>query len=259
MKQGIHPRYITATVTCACGSTWTTRSTKPTLSVDVCSTCHPFYTGEQRIVDTAGQVERFMRRVAVAQETPGRSRKAERREEKLEQRRRLEEMRRNEEEVELAITDAPASRGSVNTSRETAARLAAAMTGAPTPTPTPKTPPPPTPPPTSSPPNSSTPRGGADKCPRRLFSTHRHPHPPASLTLSSQGGYLLQGGCGRRPQAAGRGHPTPSPPHPTIFPHRGTIRPLDGSVYVAALHRKASRPPRRTAQAAPYPTHGGRP
>lgn len=130
MKQGIHPRYISATVTCACGSTWTTRSTKPTLSVDVCSTCHPFYTGEQRIVDTAGQVERFMRRVAVAQESPGRSRKVERREEKLEQRRRLEEMRRNEEEVELAITDAPASRGSVNTSRETAARLAAAMTGA---------------------------------------------------------------------------------------------------------------------------------
>jgi large subunit ribosomal protein L31 len=126
VKQGIHPRYIAATVTCACGSTWTTRSTKPTLSVDVCSTCHPFYTGEQRIVDTAGQVERFMRRVAVAQTQP-RRKKVERREEKLEQRRRLEEMRRNEEEVELAIADAPTSR--VNTSRETAARLTAAMTG----------------------------------------------------------------------------------------------------------------------------------
>lgn len=127
MKQGIHPRYITATVTCACGSTWTTRSTKPTLSVDVCSTCHPFYTGEQRIVDTAGQVERFMRRVQVAQVQP-RRKKVERREEKLEQRRRLEQMRQSEEEVELAIADSPTSRA--NTSRETAARLAAAMTGA---------------------------------------------------------------------------------------------------------------------------------
>ena len=126
MKQGIHPRYIAATVTCACGSTWTTRSTKPSLSVDVCSTCHPFYTGEQRIVDTAGQVERFMRRVQVAQTQP-RRKKVERREEKLEQRRRLEQMRQNEEEVELAIADSPTSRA--NTSRETAARLAAAMTG----------------------------------------------------------------------------------------------------------------------------------
>ena len=129
MKQGIHPRYIAATVTCACGSTWTTRSTKPSLSVDVCSTCHPFYTGEQRIVDTAGQVERFMRRVQVAQTQP-RRKKVERREEKLEQRRRLEQMRQSEEEVELAIADSPTSRA--NTSRETAARLAAAMAGEPT-------------------------------------------------------------------------------------------------------------------------------
>ena len=130
MKQGIHPRYVVATVTCACGSTWTTRSTRPAMTVDVCSTCHPFYTGEQRIVDTAGQVERFMRRVQVAQAQP-RRKKAERREEKLEQRRRLEEMRRNEEEVELAIAESPTSR--VNTSRETAARLAAAMAGQDTP------------------------------------------------------------------------------------------------------------------------------
>ena len=127
MKQGTHPRYINATVNCACGSTWETRSTKPILTVDVCSTCHPFYTGEQRILDTAGQVERFMRRVNAASAQP-RRKKVERREEKLEQRRRLEEMRQTEEEVELAITDAPTS--SVNTSRETAARLAAAMAGA---------------------------------------------------------------------------------------------------------------------------------
>src|SRR5262245_54125997 len=63
MKPGIHPNYVEATVTCACGNTFTTRSTKQTLRTDLCSVCHPFYTGEQRIVDTAGQVERFMRRV----------------------------------------------------------------------------------------------------------------------------------------------------------------------------------------------------
>ena len=66
MKAGIHPKYIEATVVCACGNTFTTRSTKPNLRTDLCNVCHPFYTGEQRIVDTAGQVERFMRRVETA-------------------------------------------------------------------------------------------------------------------------------------------------------------------------------------------------
>jgi large subunit ribosomal protein L31 len=66
MKAGIHPNYVEATVTCACGNTFTTRSTKPNLRTDLCNVCHPFYTGEQRIVDTAGQVERFMRRVEAA-------------------------------------------------------------------------------------------------------------------------------------------------------------------------------------------------
>jgi large subunit ribosomal protein L31 len=62
MKSGIHPQYVEATVTCACGNTFTVGSTKPTLRVDVCSKCHPFYTGQQRILDTAGRVERFRRR-----------------------------------------------------------------------------------------------------------------------------------------------------------------------------------------------------
>ena len=66
MKPGIHPEYVEATVTCACGNTFVTRSTKPSLRTDLCNVCHPFYTGEQRIVDTAGQVERFMRRVEAA-------------------------------------------------------------------------------------------------------------------------------------------------------------------------------------------------
>jgi large subunit ribosomal protein L31 len=66
MKAGIHPDYKEATVTCGCGNSWTTRSTKERLHVDVCSACHPYFTGEQRLVDTAGQVERFQRRLQQA-------------------------------------------------------------------------------------------------------------------------------------------------------------------------------------------------
>ena len=62
MKPGIHPHYDLATITCSCGNSWSTRSTKPEMHVEVCSNCHPFFTGEQRIVDTAGRVERFKRR-----------------------------------------------------------------------------------------------------------------------------------------------------------------------------------------------------
>ena len=63
MKDKIHPNYYTdAQVTCSCGNTFTTGSTKKVLKVELCSQCHPFFTGEQRIVDTAGRVERFKRR-----------------------------------------------------------------------------------------------------------------------------------------------------------------------------------------------------
>lgn len=69
MKQGIHPTYYPdAQVICACGNTWTTGSTRKQIRTDVCSACHPFFTGEQRIVDTAGQVDRFMRRLQQAEE-----------------------------------------------------------------------------------------------------------------------------------------------------------------------------------------------
>ncbi|MEO5953536.1 MAG: 50S ribosomal protein L31 [Chloroflexia bacterium] len=63
MKTGIHPKYVVATVSCACGHTWQTMSTQSVIKTDLCSNCHPFFTGEQRIVDTAGQVERFLRRM----------------------------------------------------------------------------------------------------------------------------------------------------------------------------------------------------
>jgi large subunit ribosomal protein L31 len=62
MKTKIHPDYVEATVTCACGNTFKVGSTKAQLKVDVCSKCHPFFTGQQRILDTAGRVERFNRR-----------------------------------------------------------------------------------------------------------------------------------------------------------------------------------------------------
>ena len=62
MKPKIHPDYVEATVHCACGNEFITRSTKEELRIEVCSRCHPFFTGEQRIVDTAGRVERFKRR-----------------------------------------------------------------------------------------------------------------------------------------------------------------------------------------------------
>ena len=62
MKDGIHPDYKVITVTCACGTSFQTRSTKNELTVDVCSACHPFYTGKQRLMDTQGRVDRFRRK-----------------------------------------------------------------------------------------------------------------------------------------------------------------------------------------------------
>jgi large subunit ribosomal protein L31 len=66
MKQEIHPKWFAeARVTCACGNTWTTGATQAELRTDICSACHPFFTGEQRIVDTEGQVDRFLKRLQV--------------------------------------------------------------------------------------------------------------------------------------------------------------------------------------------------
>ncbi len=62
MKRGIHPNYIAARVTCSCGETFTTRSTKAELKVELCSKCHPFYTGKQKLVDSGGRVQRFQKK-----------------------------------------------------------------------------------------------------------------------------------------------------------------------------------------------------
>ena len=64
MKKGIHPKYQTCKVTCACGNTFETRATVPELKLDICNVCHPFYTGKQKFVDTAGRVQRFKERYA---------------------------------------------------------------------------------------------------------------------------------------------------------------------------------------------------
>jgi len=62
MKSGIHPKYNAATITCACGSTIETRSTKDNIHVEICSSCHPFFTGKQKLVDTEGRVEKFLQK-----------------------------------------------------------------------------------------------------------------------------------------------------------------------------------------------------
>ncbi len=67
MKTGIHPEYVLTHVRCSCGNEFTTRSTQSELHVEICSACHPFYTGKQKLVDTGGRVERFKRRAARSQ------------------------------------------------------------------------------------------------------------------------------------------------------------------------------------------------
>lgn len=64
MKEGIHPQYVSTLVTCGCGNKFQTRSTRSALKVDICSACHPFYTGKLRYLDTAGRIEKFQTKFA---------------------------------------------------------------------------------------------------------------------------------------------------------------------------------------------------
>lgn len=75
MKKDIHPKYVECVVTCACGETFNTRSTTPKMNVGICSKCHPFYTGTQKLMDTAGRVEKFKRRYGWKGITPEGKRK----------------------------------------------------------------------------------------------------------------------------------------------------------------------------------------
>jgi len=100
MKKGIHPEYYPdAKVVCSCGNTWTTGSTKKIIRTDVCSACHPFYTGEQRIVDTEGQVERFMRRLRHRDEMRARVEARQSAREELKQRQKTGETKPASEET----------------------------------------------------------------------------------------------------------------------------------------------------------------
>jgi large subunit ribosomal protein L31 len=122
MKPGIHPQYVEAQVICACGNTFTTRSTKPLLRTDLCNVCHPFYTGEQRIVDTAGQVERFMKRMESAS---GEARPSKRQQRLAARADRLAvEQRRAQEAAEAAAAEEAAAR---TAARAQAAEEAAAL------------------------------------------------------------------------------------------------------------------------------------
>jgi large subunit ribosomal protein L31 len=67
MKADIHPKYVEATVTCACGNVFKTRSIKPEIRLEICSACHPFFTGKQKLIDSAGMVDRFERRLGKTQ------------------------------------------------------------------------------------------------------------------------------------------------------------------------------------------------
>ena len=68
MKEKIHPAYHEITITCACGAQYPTRSTRKSISVEICSNCHPYFTGKQKLIDTAGRVERFRRKYAKSSE-----------------------------------------------------------------------------------------------------------------------------------------------------------------------------------------------
>jgi large subunit ribosomal protein L31 len=72
MREDIHPAYPTAKVHCACGATWETRSTHGDLHLDICSNCHPFFTGKQKLIDTQGRIDRFKKKYANAPATPPR-------------------------------------------------------------------------------------------------------------------------------------------------------------------------------------------
>lgn len=65
MKKGVHPKYDKATVTCACGNTFETRSTVGDIKVEICSACHPFFTGKQKLLDTAGRIEKFNKKYGI--------------------------------------------------------------------------------------------------------------------------------------------------------------------------------------------------
>ena len=77
MKEGIHPEYKISTVTCVCGNKFQTRSTKGDIHVEICSNCHPFYTGKQKLIDSAGRVEKYLKKYKIKEKAEGKEEKGE--------------------------------------------------------------------------------------------------------------------------------------------------------------------------------------
>jgi large subunit ribosomal protein L31 len=119
MKQGIHPDYVETTVHCSCGNTFTTHATKPELHIELCNQCHPFYTGQQKFVDTGGRVQRFSDKFGTAAQSVMEREAADR-----------EARRIAHEEAALAAREARAIKDSDKAQRDAKAEVAAAREAA---------------------------------------------------------------------------------------------------------------------------------
>lgn len=116
MRTGIHPDYVEAKVTCSCGETFMTRSTKPDLHIELCSKCHPFYTGTQKLVDSGGRVQRFADKFGNAAAAVAEKEAAER-----------EARRKAAEEAALAARDEKAKKDAVKAERSAKVEVAEAV------------------------------------------------------------------------------------------------------------------------------------
>lgn len=125
MKQGIHPDYVECTVRCSCGNTFTTRSVKSELKIDICNACHPFYTGTQKLIDTGGRVQRFADRFGSAKETVA-QREAAKKAERAAKAAELEAAKKAEREAKAAAKAERAAAYAAKAAEEAAAAEAAA-------------------------------------------------------------------------------------------------------------------------------------
>ncbi len=124
MKQGIHPDYVECTVKCTCGNTFTTRSTKSELRVDICNACHPFFTGQQKFIDTGGRVQRFADQFGSAKDMVAEreaAKKAEREKKAAEKAKRAEEYAKKAEEEAARAAEAAATAEAEGSAEEFAA------------------------------------------------------------------------------------------------------------------------------------------
>ena len=138
MKPDIHPNYMECTVTCSCGNTFKTRATKPEIRIEICNECHPFYTGQQKFVDTGGRVQRFANKFGSANELVA-AREAERKAKRAAQVAAAEETRKAEREAKAAEkakraeefarkAEAEAKRAAEKAAKEAAEAAAATVT-----------------------------------------------------------------------------------------------------------------------------------